>query len=451
MAELVGQTFSKGEARAIAVHAQGFNGLSEGSELRSSLGAGERSNGSDLLAALDHLSLFQIDSVNVFERAHYMPAFSRIGSYDRTLLDLAHSPAETVGGPGENAEAGTKAGVGVGANSIAARPTLIEYWAHEASLIRVEDLPLHQWRMHKYRATAPSYSADFARDNEPLFEWLKAYLADVGPQTAGDVEHPANVRKPGTWWHHNDIKRALEVMFLRGELVAAGRKSFSRRYGLPEQVLPAEVHAALNTDNYDERPDRKALLTRAAVSYGIASARDLADYHRQHFAVAKPLIEDLVSEGTLLPVQVEGVDTQHYLHKDANLTPQNHIGTTIVSPFDPLVWHRPRTEALFDFHYRIEIYTPEPKRIFGYYTLPILHNGNVVGRIDLKSDRQNGKLVAKASWHETWMPATATRELAAALAKHLRQVAIWQGLNSIEVAERGNLAAALAKAVQAKA
>jgi uncharacterized protein YcaQ len=402
-------------------------GAGSGAGARSSVGT-TQATAPTLLDALDRLSLFQIDSVNVFERAHYMPAFSRIGSYDRTLLDEAHSP-----GGDKNA-----------------KPSLIEYWAHEASLVRVEDLPMHQWRMHKFRATPPSYSVDFARDNQPLFEWLTAYLADVGPQTAGEVEHPANVRKPGTWWHHNDIKRALEVMFLRGELVAAGRKSFSRRYGLPEQVLPAEVHAALNVANYDPHPDRKALLMRAAKIYGIASARDLADYHRQHFATVKPLIDELVESGHLVLAQVEGVEGQHFTHPEANLAPESHAGTTVVSPFDPLVWHRPRTEALFDFHYRIEIYTPEPKRVFGYYTLPILHNGNVVGRIDLKSDRQNGKLMAKASWHEASVTAAATRELAAALAQHLRLVAAWQGLSGVEIAERGNLAAALAKAVLAK-
>ena len=430
MANLKGHTFSKAEARAIAVHAQGFNGLG---------------SGAGMLDALDHLTLFQIDSVNVFERAHYMPAFSRIGAYDRAELDLAHSPdslksTETAAGLSD-----------VLAAKPAARPTLIEYWAHEASLVRVHDLPLHQWRMHKYRAKAPTYSAEFAKDNAALFDWLTSYLGEVGPQTASDVEHPANVRKPGTWWHHNDIKRALEVMFLRGELAAAGRKNFSRRYGLPEQVLPAEVLARMNPANYDEKPDRRELLTRAAMRYGIATARDLADYHRQHFAAANPVIEELISEGTLVHAQVDEVDLQFLTHRDALLDSPAHRGTTILSPFDPLVWHRPRAEAIFDFHYRIEIYTPEPKRIFGYYTLPILHNGQVVGRIDLKSDRQNRKLIAKASWHELWMNANATRELAAALAQHLTMVAAWQGLSSIEIVERGNLAAALANAVKSQA
>ena len=423
MAALVGHTFSKAEARAIAVHAQGFNGL---------VGGVSSSPAATLLGALDHLTVFQIDSVNVFERAHYMPAFSRNGDYDRRELDLAHSPELTPEGLPSS------------------QPTLIEYWAHEASLVRVEDLPLHQWRMHKYRANPTGWGSDFARENRPLFDWLAAYLGDTGPLTASEVEHPANVRKPGTWWHHNDIKRALEVMFLGGELVAAGRKGFSRRYGLPQQVLPEAVHAKLNPAGYDEKPDRRTLLSLAASRYGIATARDLADYHRQHFAAANPLIKDLIDAGTLVPAKVEGVDTQFLLHRDALLTPPAHQGTTIVSPFDPLVWHRPRTEALFDFHYRIEIYTPEPKRIFGYYTLPILHNGQVVGRIDLKSDRQNGKLIAKASWHEAWLTAQETRELAAALAQHLHTVAAWQGLGPIEVVERGNLAPSLAKAVQSK-
>lgn len=442
MAKFVGQTFSKAEARAIAVHAQGFNGVRAGSAnaqadanppdaSSANAQAAPKPPGATLLDALDHLTVFQIDSVNVFERAHYMPAFSRIGAYDRTELDHAHSP--------EPAADGTQT-----------QPALIEYWAHEASLVRVSDLPLHQWRMHKYRANPSGWGADFVRENRPLFDWLLKYLADTGPQTASEVEHPANVRKPGTWWHHNDIKRALEAMFLGGELMAAGRQNFSRRYGLPQQVLPAEVLAKINPAGYDEKPDRKTLLSLAASRYGIATARDLADYHRQHFAAANPLIKDLIDENTLVPVQVEGIEAQFLLHKAALLTPPAHVGTTIVSPFDPLVWHRPRTEAIFDFHYRIEIYTPEPKRIFGYYTLPILHNGQVVGRIDLKSDRQNGVLIAKASWHEAWMPATATLELASGLAEHLRPVASWQGLKRVEAAERGNLAAPLASALRAR-
>ena len=235
-------------------------------------------------------------------------------------------------------------------------------------------------------------------------------------------------------------------MFLGGELVAAGRKNFSRRYGLPEQVLPATVLARLNPAGYDEKPDRRTLLSLAASRYGIATARDLADYHRQHFAAATPLIRDLVESGVLVPARVAGVDAQFFTHRDALLAPEPHRGTTVVSPFDPLVWHRPRTEALFDFHYRIEIYTPEPKRIFGYYTLPILHNGEVVGRIDLKSDRQNSILVAKASWHEASLNQNAVGDLAASLAQHLSLVAAWQGLAGIEVVQRGNLAAALAKA-----
>jgi len=319
-----------------------------------------------VLETIDTLGVLQIDSVNVFERAHYMPLFSRLGAYDKAELDKLHG--------GKN-------------------PALIEYWAHEASFVRTENYPQFGYRMEKnQRGTRTSYER-WADENREFLDWIKGEIRARGPLSTSDFEHERAVRK-GSWWGWSDVKRALEYMFMYGELVSGGRESFSRLYALPEQVLPKRIREKA----VDPIAARKQLLIKAATAHGVGTAVDLADYFRMNAPFAKTLLNELVEDKKL--------------------------------------------------HYRIEIYTPEPKRIFGYYTLPILHNGEIVGRVDLKNDRQSKTLLVQSAWHEEDFAAKRLPTLARNLAAHLAEAAAWQGCERIEVKQKGNLSAALAKAVK---
>lgn len=370
-----------------------------------------------VLETIDTLGVLQIDSVNVFERAHYMPLFSRLGAYDKAELDKLHG--------GKN-------------------PALIEYWAHEASFVRTENYPQFGYRMQKnQRGTEASY-ARWADENREFLDWIKGEIRARGPLSTSDFEHERAVRK-GSWWGWSDVKRALEYMFMYGELVSGGRESFSRLYALPEQVLPKRIREKV----VDPIAARKQLLIKAATAHGVGTAVDLADYFRMNAPFAKTLLNELVEDKKLIEVKVDGWKDKAFAVVGANLevdeTPDR---TTLLSPFDPLVWFRPRSERLWDFHYRIEIYTPEPKRIFGYYTLPILHNGEIVGRVDLKNDRQSKTLLVQSAWHEEDFAAKRVPTLARDLAAHLAEAAAWQNCERIEVKQKGNLSAALAKAVK---
>jgi hypothetical protein len=363
-----------------------------------------------VLETIDTMGVLQIDSVNVFERAHYMPLFSRIGAYDKTELDKLH------GGK---------------------HPTLLEYWAHEASFIRTEHYPLFGYRMeYNQRGTRTRYEK-WAEENREFLDWIKNEIRTRGPLSGGDFEHERAERK-GSWWGWSDVKRALEFMFMYGEVVSGGRSGFNRLYALPEQVLPVKVR------NKTEDPiaSRKLLLLKAAKAHGLGTAADLADYFRMNGPLAKKLLQELVDEKKLVVSQVDGWKEKVFLLPETHIPKEKPVGTTLLSPFDPLVWFRPRTERLWDFHYRIEIYTPEPKRVFGYYSLPILWNGQIAGRIDLKNDRQSNTLLIQSAWHESHIEPVA---LAKDLSKHLAQVAKWQGCKDIQLKKKGNLSAALSK------
>jgi uncharacterized protein YcaQ len=388
------QSLSPALARRVALAAQGFG--------RPSTGAvpGVRQLG----ALIDRLGLLQIDSVNVFERSHYLPVFARLGGYDKTQLDrVTYSPRFT------------------------------EYWAHEASFIPVDTLPLLRWRQQEYRERGQSDPESWFTANKPMTEWLLAELAAKGPMRASEIEHESNTRS-GSWWGWSDVKRGLETLFRWGDVVSAGRTRFERLYALPEQVLPASVRE-LHVPR-DEAMRR--LVSISARAHGVGTADDLADYFRLKAADALPAIRQLEDSGELLPVSVDGWAKPAWLHRDARL-PRRMQATALLSPFDPVVWARARALRLFDFHYRIEIYTPEPKRVFGYYVLPVLVDDRVVGRVDLKNDRQAKVLRVRASWSEPAAP----DETAARLAPVLRQTMLWQGLESIEVSAKGNLAAGL--------
>lgn len=390
-------TISAALARRIALAAQGFGG-------RQGAGAGTR----QFNLLLRRLALLQIDSVNVYERSHYQPVFARLGHYDKAVLD-----AVTYG------------------------KGVTEYWAHEASFLPVETLPLMAWRKNDYRerfaARTDGWSTTEAA-NASMIAWLRAELAAKGPMRASEIEHDAN-RRQGPWWGWSEVKRGLETMFRVGDVVSAGRVRFERVYALPEQALPASV---LGVEVPREEAVRQ-LMSMSARAHGIGTLKDFADYFRLKTVDALPAVLSLVEEGELVPVEVEGWAKPAWLHRDAR-RPRRLEAEALLSPFDPVVWERSRTERLFDFRYRIEIYTPEPKRVYGYYTLPVLIDDRIPARIDLKSDRQSGVLRVQSAWAEPGLRADDVPRIAALL----RRAAAWQNLpGAIHVTGRGTLAVAL--------
>jgi uncharacterized protein YcaQ len=386
-------SISAAAARRIALAAQGFG--------RPRAAVGTR----QLNLLLRRLAVLQLDSVNVFERSHYLPAFARLGAYDKSLLDKL---------------------------TFQARSPYIEYWAHQASLIPLTDWPLWAWRRRAYveRASNPQ---SWSYGMKPMLDFLRAELREKGPLTAGQVEHDEN-RRNGSWWGWSDVKTGLEVLFMRGEVVAAGRRNFERTYDLAERRIPAEL---LEREIADDDAVRE-LVRMSARALGIGTVRDIADYFRLLQAPARAAIGELVDAGELLAVTVEGWDRPAYLHAEARI-PRRIETTALLSPFDPMVWERDRTLQMFGFHYRIEIYTPAPKRVFGYYTLPVLVDDALVGRIDLKTDRQSGVLRVQSAWREKHAPAG----VEARIAPLLRETAAWQGMERIEFAGRGDLSAGL--------
>jgi uncharacterized protein YcaQ len=399
----VADSISPAAARRIALGAQGFATKRPAADAPA---VGTR----QLNLAVRRLGLLQLDSVNVFERSHYLPLFARLGAYDKTLLDKL---------------------------TFARRGPYVEYWAHEAAVIPVEDWPLFRFRMQYWRDWMNTNMPDWFQAHASTLDRLKAELAANGPMPASAFEREAE-RARGPWWDWDEVKRGLERMFRIGELASAGRKGFERVYALPEQVLPAEVIAR-------EVPVDEAkyqLMKRAAVAHGIGTLNDFADYFRIKQTQAKDALQRLVDEGEVAPVTVPGWGKQAYLHRDARV-PRRIDTAALLSPFDPVVWERDRALRMFGFHYRIEIYTPAPKRIFGYYTLPVLIDDELVGRIDLKNDRQAKVLRVQSAWREDG----ARAGIGERVAPVLREIAEWQGCESIAVADRGDLAREVAGAL----
>lgn len=390
--------FSAAEARRIALGAQGFG------KARPRAGIGP----AYLARTIARVQLHQIDSVNVLTRAHYLPLFSRLGAYPRDLLD------KTAWG----------------------RPRrLFEYWAHEASLLPFELHPLLRWRMARAERGETIWGGlrRWAGEQRGEAEALLARIEAEGPLAASDV---AETRGEGGWWGWSDTKSALEWLFWAGRITTATRRgSFERVYDLPERVFPAEMLAQPTPDEADAH---RALLARAGAALGIATAGDLRDYFRQKPDDAYPRIAELVEEGTLLPVRVRGWGPQAYLHKHANV-PRRVTGQALLAPFDPLIWERSRAERLFGIRYRIEIYTPAEKRVYGYYVLPFLLDGRIVARVDLKADRKAGKLLVQSAHGEPGAPDRA----ASRLKEELDLMAHWLGLGSVEVVGGGDLAGQL--------
>ena len=385
-------------ARRIALGAQGFTDPRPG-------GTPDRRH---LARVLSRTGLLQIDSVSAVVRAHYMPLYSRLGPYPLALLDNA---------------------------ALTRKRTLFEYWAHEASFLPVGTWPLLRWRMQRAQQGDEMYLglAKWGRERRELIEEIYHEVADRGPIAASDIEgHKGN----GGWWGWSEAKHAFEWLFWAGRITTAYRRGFERYYDLPERVLP---QAVLDLPVPSVEDAHRELLRISARAHGIATYGDLRDYFRLAPGDTKDRIEELVETGELLPVQVEGWDRTAYLHKDARI-PRRIEARALLAPFDPVVFERTRTEKLFDFRYRIEIYTPAEKRQYGYYVLPFLLGDRIVARVDLRADRPAGVLRVHAAYAEAGAPP----ETAAQLFDELKQMQGWLGLERIEVTPAGDLGPALA-------
>ena len=401
-------TLSAAQARRVAVAAQGFAEARPGGPITRA----------HLRRLISRIQVLQLDSVSVAVRAHYAPVFSRLGPYDRDVLDRA-----------------------AWAHSARSPRLLVEYWAHEAALMAVDDWPLMRWRMGQYRHGR--WATHIVKANPKLAEKIVAAVGELGPSTAGQIEaHLATAtRGPrGDWWgSRTDTKWVAEALFAAGTLTTATRVGFARHYDLAERVLPAEVVAR----EVPEDDAVRELVLRAATALGVATEPDIRDYFRLAPSQAKPAVAQLVADGELEPVEVDEWSAPAYLLAGQTI-PRRDRGTALLCPFDPLIFFRPRVERLFGFHYRIEIYTPAHKRQYGYYVWPLLLDGELAGRVDLKADRSADALHVVGAFAEVGCPPS---RVAGALAGELQTMARWLGLADVTVGRRGDLAGPLRSAI----
>jgi uncharacterized protein YcaQ len=395
-------------ARRVAVSAQGF------AEPKPT----GRVTRAHLRKLLSRIQILQLDSVSVAVRAHYAPIFSRLGPYDRDVLDRA-----------------------AWSHSAKAPRLLVEYWAHEAALMSVEDWPLLRWRMREYEHGR--WGTEIVKKNGRLAEDIVAAVTELGPSTAGQIEAHLEVEqrgRKGPWWDRSDTKWVAEALWSSGVLTTATRVGFARHYDLSERVLPPEVFAR----EVDDAEAVRELVLRAAGALGVATETDLRDYFRLNPKQSKPAVAALVASGELEEVEVDGWGAPAYLPAGQTV-PRRDRGTALLCPFDPLIFFRPRVERMFGFHYRIEIYVPQPKRQFGYYVWPFLLDGRLVGRVDLKAERASGALNVVGAFTE---PGQDAGYVAGALAVELRSMASWLDLGDVTVGERGDLVGLLRKALR---
>jgi uncharacterized protein YcaQ len=397
------------QARRVAVAAQGFTESKPA-------GAVTRAHLRRLIA---RIQVLQLDSVSVAVRAHYAPVFSRLGPYDRDLVDRA-----------------------AWSHSARAPRLLVEYWAHEAALMAVEDWPLMRWRMREY--SDGRWGRAIVRKNPRLAEDIVAAVAALGPSTAGQIEAhlEAEPRGPkGPWWDRSVTKWVAEALWSSGVLTTAHRVGFARHYDLSERVLPPEVLAR----EVDDDEAVRELMLRAATALGVGTEADIRDYFRLGAAQVKPALADLVAAGALERVEVAGWNAPAYLRAGRQI-PRIERGTALLCPFDPLIFFRPRVERLFGFRYRIEIYTPAPKRQYGYYVWPFLLDGDLVGRVDLKADRAADVLHVVGAFAEAGRDRSGVGQ---ALAAELLTMAGWLALGGVRVGDRGDLAGPLRRSLPA--
>ncbi|MDT7796455.1 MAG: uncharacterized protein QOD59_5896 [Mycobacterium sp.] len=393
------------QARRIAVAAQGFGEPNP-------RGPVTRAH---LRRLISRIQVLQMDSVSVAVRAHYAPIFSRLGPYDRDVLDRA-AWSHTARSP----------------------RLLVEYWAHEAALMAVDDWPLLRWRMREY--THGRWGTEIVKKNAKLADDIVAAVAELGPSTSGQIEAHLESEprgRKGPWWDRSDTKWVAEALFAAGVLTTATRVGFARHYDLTENVLPPDVVAREVGDDEAIRE----LTLRAAIALGVATEPDIRDYFRLSPKQVKPAIAKLVADGELEAVDVDGWTAPAYLPAGQTV-PRRDRGTALLCPFDPLIFFRPRVQRLFDFHYRIEIYTPAPKRQFGYYVWPFLLDGGLVGRVDLKAERSRDALHVVGAFTE---PGQDKTRVATALAGQLQSMASWLGLADITVGTHGDLTKELSR------
>ncbi|OBF35402.1 hypothetical protein A5719_24365 [Mycolicibacterium peregrinum] len=397
-------TLTSTQARRIAVAAQGFHeSKPRGPVTRA-----------HLRRLISRIQVLQLDSVSVAVRAHYAPVFSRLGPYDRDALDRA-----------------------AWSHSARSPRLLTEYWAHEAALMAVEDWPLLRWRMREY--THGRWGTEIVRKNPKLADDIVAAVAELGPSTAGQIEAHLESEprgRKGPWWDRSETKWVAEALWSSGVLTTATRVGFARHYDLTERVLPAEVL----TRQVDDDEAVRELTLRAATALGVGTEADIRDYFRMGARQVKPAIAKLVADGQLEAVDVDG--TPAYL-RAGQTVPRRDRGTALLCPFDPLIFFRPRVERWFDFHYRIEIYVPAPKRQFGYYVWPFLLDGELVARVDLK--RTDAALQVMGAFTEDGRDRS---RVADALAGELQSMAAWLGVHDVTVGPRGDLADALRMALR---
>jgi len=396
------ESLSLAQARRIALAAQGFADRPHDPPTMRTL-----------QRTIERTGVLQVDSVNVLQRAHFMPLYSRMGAYDTDLLRRASTGRR--------------------------ERRLVEYWAHVQAYMPVELWPVMRHRMEHYRERQGKWSIVEAEPG--LAEGLIAEIRERGASTAREAATFLGDDLPRAkehWgWNWSNARRVLDWLYTTGDLAIAGRTSqFEVLYDLPQRVIPPAI---LDLPIPTPAEAHRELVRRAARSHGVGTVRDLADYYRMSVAETAAAVHALVEEGELLPVRVEGWARPAYLHRDARV-PRRVGARALLSPFDPVVWERARTEALFDFRYRIEIYTPAHKRVHGYYVLPFLLGERIAGRVDLKADRATGRLLVKAAYAEAGTPSDTAEQLRA----ELDRLAGWLGLGEIVVEPRGDLAPALA-------
>jgi hypothetical protein len=390
-------TLTARQARRIAIHAQGLDRPRRHAE------PGAR----HLRRLVDDLAVIQIDSVNVLARAHYLPAFSRLGAYPREALER---------------------------EAWGRKPTLFEYWGHECSLLPVASQPLFRWRMDRARAGDTwTGLARFARERRDYIDAVLKRIEHEGPLTGGDF---AEGKRQAGWWNWSHGKRALEWLFWSGLIATKTRRGFERVYDLTERVLPASI---LSLPTPREEEAHRRLLTIAAEALGVATEGDLRDYFRMPVAETRARLAELVEDGALIPVAVRGWRQPAFMAPSSRAARPNGAAV-VLSPFDNLIWRRERAERLFGARIRIEIYVPAHKREHGYYVLPFLQGEAITARVDLKADRA-GKVLRVQSAHLE--PGATAANVTGPLAAELRLMAGWLGLDNVEAFGRGSLASAL--------
>jgi uncharacterized protein YcaQ len=403
-------SLSAAEARAIALTAQQFAPAHRDLHTK-----GTRADHKSIRSLIHQLGVVQIDSVNVLVRSHYLPAFSRLGEYTHSELDkLSHEDPRF----------------------------LFEYWGHEASLLHLALQPHFRWRMARAEQNAWGRMRRIAKKKPTLLRDVLSIVRERGPIAASALDIGKKKRSNG-WWEWSEAKTAIEFLFWSGQVTSAGRRGFERLYDLPERVIGEAILAEPTPTAIDAQ---RHLLDRAGRAIGVGTEADLRDYYRLPLAEARQALADAVEAGIFQPVTVEGWTKPGYLHRsgfEAKLDPDF---AALLSPFDSLIWFRDRTERLFGMKYRIEIYTPAPKRVHGYYVLPLLLGDQLVARVDLKADRAAGVLRVQAAHAErTSQPRVTKARVAKALAGELSRMASWLGLSSVEVMPRGDLAASLTR------